>query len=220
MFSSICRVRQRVKPLSKINAQQSLFYFSFLQHLERPYSELDCMRQAVLYPFVCEIEKFLSTLSLQMGKGRAENGWWIWCASVSQAGPAPKGDKCISQQSSSREKRRGRNSDSSHFKESSPQTLAQTKGNIHQNVSTDWQLQVLQVRAFCNYPTHERVRHQFWLISALSEVSHTVLVWVTARNKWTYFPLLKESLWIQDVNLEYFCSLAVHLREIQPLTFQ
>lgn len=74
MFSSICRIRQEVKPLSKINAQQSLFYFSFLQHSERPNSELDCIRQAVLYPFVCEIEKFLSTLSLKMGKDRAENG--------------------------------------------------------------------------------------------------------------------------------------------------
>lgn len=67
-------VRQGVKPLSKINAQQSLFYFSFLRHSERPNSELDCIRQAVLYPFVCEIEKSLSTLSLKMGKDRAENG--------------------------------------------------------------------------------------------------------------------------------------------------
>lgn len=74
MLSSICRVGQRVKSLSKINSLQSLPYFSFLQHSGRPYSELDWVKQAALCPFVCETEKCLSSVSLKMGTDRAEGG--------------------------------------------------------------------------------------------------------------------------------------------------
>lgn len=174
MFCSICRVRQRVKSLSKINSQQSLFYFSFLQHSERPYSELDWIRQAVLYPFVCKIEKFLSTLSLKIGKGRAENGRWIWYPSASEAGTAPRGDNCSSQKSSSRNWQLTLQGElPTNF---SPDKRKYPQGCEFRHGSCGF------YKFSCNYPTHETWRHQFWFISVLSEVSHTALLWVTDRT--------------------------------------
>lgn len=113
MLSSICRVRQRVKSLSKINSLQSLLYFSFPQHSGRPYSELDCARQAVLYPFVCETGKFLCTVSLKEAKPEQRAVPGLMC----EAGPAPDGAAAAPKAPA--ERKGGTNSDSSHCKDSS-----------------------------------------------------------------------------------------------------